>query len=153
MRAKRGAASHLFWSLCEYPVSTDECFIWPYAKTARGYAVMHDGERTHIASRLLCEKVHGPPPGPDFDAAHKCGEKACLNAGHISWKTRAGNEADKVAHGRSNRGERCGNAFLTRQDVIAIRGSADSQSTLADRFGTTQQNIHCIQRRKTWAWL
>lgn len=152
-RAPRGEATRLFEQLCNSPPDHNECVLWPYALNGNGYAVYHDGERSHIASRLLCRRVRGDPPDESFDAAHGCGTRRCLNIAHVDWKTRAGNEDDKIVHGLSNRGERCGSNKIAETDIPWVRLAVLSQTEYAARLGVTQQCISNIQLRKTWAWL
>lgn len=105
--------------------------------------------------RLVCETEHGPAPF-GYEAAHSCGNGhlGCVNRNHLSWKTRAGNAADMVAHGTSAKGEGHGLAKLTEDAVREIRrfGTSDRRS-LADRFSVCAHTIGEIQRGDTWAWL
>lgn len=74
----------------------DECLTWPYAKDGHGYGQLFRGGRNFTVSRLVCIEVNGPPPGPDYDAAHTCdnGHLACVAKRHIVWKTHAENMLD-----------------------------------------------------------
>lgn len=49
------------------------------------------------------------------------------------------------------KGERNSHAKLTEADVLAIRSSNESISTLADRYGIAQSGIYKIRRGETWA--
>lgn len=136
----------------------DECIIWPYARNAQGYGVGSFGEGiTSIASRLVCERVYGPPPGPCFDAAHSCGNGnlGCVNPRHLSWKTKSENQEDRVAHGTSNRGERCGAAKLTEKQVRWIRSMAGTMthSEIGACLDVHRRTVGNIINRKIWAWL
>jgi hypothetical protein len=98
------------------------------------------------------------PPSSKYQAAHKCGNGhlGCVNPKHLSWKTRAENEADKIAHGTISRGERNGHAKLVEASVIAIISRADrgeTQQSLADSFGVHQSTISVIVHRKRWRYL
>ncbi|MBX3579951.1 MAG: hypothetical protein KF723_22335 [Rhizobiaceae bacterium] len=134
----------------------NDCLAWPFS-TRDGYAVMRwDGKSVSVC-RLVCEKVYGPPPTPDHEAAHLCGKGhlGCVAKRHLVWKTDAENEADKLVHGTSNRGERHGMAKLLAADVLAIRelqGTA-TQREIARRFGVSQRTISLIHRRERWTWL
>lgn len=83
------------------PYRGEECIAWPYAKTPAGYGQVWKDGRLHVVSRLICEYRHGPPPEPEYDAAHSCGNGhlACSNPSHLSWKTRLENVADMIGHG------------------------------------------------------
>lgn len=135
----------------------DECLEWPFAKGNKGYAQMHRAGKKGPVQRFLCEDVYGPPPTPSHHSAHSCGNGhlACVNKNHLSWKTPVENNADKIAHGTSNRGERHGHAKLTEaqaREVISLRG-IESQRSLARRFGISQQTVSDIHRGKHWSWV
>lgn len=128
----------------------EECLIWPYA-LSNGYAsIEFPGYTTKKASRIICEHIHGPAPAQRMDAAHSCGNRACINWRHLRWATRKENEADKVGHGRTRRGKP---SKLSPSDVLAIRQSAESSRHLAPRFGVAASAIRAIRQRRNWRWL
>lgn len=136
------------------PYTGHECLIWPFRCGEDGYARVDD-PKSELVHRIVCTKVNGPAPTPDYDAAHSCGrgKQGCVAPPHLAWKTRAGNEADKVAHGTSNRGERNGHAKLSEDQVREIRASTESTGALAKRFGVTHGMIGHIRHRRAWKWL
>jgi len=135
-------------------LETDDCIIWPYAKQ-RGYGSLHIGERQYRTHRLACERAHGDPPEPGMDAAHgPCGNRACINPRHLSWKTRVDNMADKERDGTNLRGSKHPNSKLTEDEVRAMRRLASegsSQRELGDRYGVTHAYVGRIIRREAWA--
>lgn len=138
------------------PYEGDECLIWPYSRT-NGYGVMKKGERMCVVSRVLCEEVNGPPPSIEYDAAHSCGrgKQGCVTKGHLSWKTKADNCADKLIHGTHNRGERSAHAKLTEAqaiEIISLKGKK-KQSEIAAFFGISHQTVSKIHRGERWGWL
>lgn len=79
----------------------NDCLIWPFSKDKHGYGqLMLQGKRK-IVSRLSCEIENGPPPAPNLDAAHSCGNGhlGCCSRKHMRWATRKENVADAIAHG------------------------------------------------------
>jgi hypothetical protein len=136
------------------PFDGDDCLTWPYRTNRQGYAQLTRGANV---CRVVCEAVNGPPPTSAHEAAHTCGRGAygCVNGRHLRWKTRAENEADKVLHGTSNRGERGAAAKITREDVLEIRRLRGVllQREIAERYGITESTVGQIQRRSTWGWL
>lgn len=131
----------------------DDCLIWPFG-TSRGYAqITVDGVHQYV-SRMICEIESGPPPTPDHEAAHSCGngKLGCVNPRHIRWATRSENELDKVDHGTSNRGIRNGNAKLTDDDIRQIRcmSGKTSQRAIATKFGVTQSIIWRVLSGRSW---
>jgi hypothetical protein len=135
------------------PYDGAECLIWPYALSNGGYGLIGG----KIVARLVCEDANGLPPTDDHEAAHSCGRggEACVTKRHLSWKTHGENEADKLAHGTHNRGERHGLAKLTEPEVrqiLALKGTK-SQSEIAEQFGVVQQQVSRIHRKVDWNWL
>lgn len=132
----------------------DGCLLWPFAKYESGYPqITIDGVHRSL-TRLICTRVNGDAPTPEHHAAHSCGNGhlGCVTKRHLSWKTRSENEADKLAHGTHNRGERHNMAKLTEADVRQIRalkGTA-SQREIAARFGIKQSTVSDVQSRKVW---
>lgn len=99
-------------------------------------------------ARLLRRSIKRP---------HSCGKghEACVAPGHLIWKTRAENEADKLEHGTSNRGERHGRAKITEAEartILSLKGEVH-QGKLAARFGVSQPTIADIHAGRRWAWL
>jgi hypothetical protein len=135
----------------------EECLTWPFGKSIWGYGTLWVNGNQRIASRYICELVHGAPPTPEHDAAHSCGKgsEACISPIHLSWKTKAENSADRLIHGTHNRGERHNIAKLTEAEVRAIidlKGIL-SQYQIAKKFGVTQSNVSCIHSGRSWSWL
>lgn len=132
---------------------TDDCIIWPYARNASGYGII----RSRIASRVMCEKVNGPPPSNSHQAAHSCGNGhlGCINGHHLRWATRSENQKDRTAHGTDSRGERCGRARLKEDQVRSIYNIRGTEpiTTTASRYGVGETTIRHIQRQVTWKCL
>ncbi len=104
---------------------------------------------------LVLEAFVGPRPEglvarhfPDRDPTNN-------NVSNLGWATTAENQADKITHGTSCRGEKCGMSKMTRENVIKLRemySTGDyTQKQLGDLFGITQVNTSSIVRRKIWA--
>lgn len=136
---------------------TKGCLIWPFSRFKNGYGQVSINGNPEYAHRVVCSAAHGPSPSPLHEAAHKCGNGSggCINPGHLRWATKSRNEQDKLDHGTSNRGERCGAAKLTASDVVTIRSllGAESRETIARRFGVSRAAIRAIAVGRTWFWL
>lgn len=137
----------------------EECLIWPFARRSNGYGtVVYDGVYGS-AHRVMCRLKNGPPPTDKHEAAHSCGNgsKGCVNPMHLTWKTSKENNADRILHGTSNRGERMGSSKLTSAQVLEIRSAyvprVMSYSKLADKYGVSSSAIGDIIRGKNWFWL
>lgn len=134
-----------------------ECLKWPFSGNQYGYGTVQCNGRKHLVSRLVCEEEHGPPPTPNHEAAHSCGNGngGCCTKGHLSWKTPAENNADKIVHGTHSRGEKQRNHKLTSKDVLKIRTLIGkvSQKKIAQKFGVDPSAISRIHHGVDWGWL
>lgn len=136
-------------------METDECVMWPFGRTSNGYGAVYINTVPHSVHVLACETRHGPRP-ERREAAHSCGNRACMNYRHLRWATPKENAADKVRHGTDPRGERAGAAKLTVDQVRAIRAlhaAGMRQIDIAPRFGVTNAAVNMIVNRRSWAWL
>lgn len=136
------------------PMSGEGCLTWPFGQNGAGYAQISVNRKRQLVSRIVCERVNGPPPSPDHMAAHECGKghEGCIAPWHLNWKTPAENCADMERHGTKLIGEQHATAKLTEKDVILIRELARSKShqRIADDFGVCQTLISGIVRRVRW---
>ncbi|MFJ6322303.1 MULTISPECIES: hypothetical protein [unclassified Rhizobium] len=136
----------------------DDCLIWPFSRNEAGYAQIFYRGNMQIASRAVCIEVNGEPPSEKHHAAHSCGcgSDGCVAPNHLSWKTPADNQADRIVHGTSNRGERSASAKLSEDQVHDIRkrlNSGESGQELAEVFGVSDAAIYDIGNRRSWAHL
>lgn len=110
--------------------------------------------RTFMMHQLVMFAFVGPYP-LDQMIRHLDGNKLNCRLGNLTYGTRSENERDKIRHGRSNRGERCGGAKLTQRQVDAIRVLLDDTDMLgleiAARFGVSGVTISQIKSGRTWA--
>lgn len=120
---------------------TDTCWEWQGARFAGGYGMFNPTHTTTVtAHRFAYELFVGPiPDGLDID--HLCRNRSCVNPAHMEPVT----EAENTRRGLT--------AKLRVEDVREIRRLLSlgmSQSAVARRFGVTQTNVCCINRRHTW---
>ena len=106
--------------------------------------------------KLVLEAFVEPRP-PGTECCHGDGVKTNNKLENLRWGTRSENQMDRVKHGVSNRGERCGSSKLTEWDVGWIRkflkhGFA-GQRYLARVFGVNEATIRKIKKRERWGWL
>jgi hypothetical protein len=123
----------------------DECLIWPYGRSGNGYGHIN---RKNV-HRIVCKETHGAPPTPKHEAAHSCGKGhlACVTKGHLSWKTRKENEADKALHGTQSLRGPHEIAELTPAEISEIRSLKGKtfQRSLAKQYGITRDLVSRIQ--------
>ncbi len=106
---------------------------------------------------LVAEAFIGPRPA-GMHIRHGSTDRTDNRAANLSYGTRADNEADKVRDGVSNRGERCGSARLTREQVLLARrlvasGPKGTCKRLAREWGVAQSTLSLAVTGKNWAWL
>lgn len=130
----------------------DECLLWPYARNSSGYGNIKLDGSFQLVHRVACAAENGPPPTPEHEAAHSCGNGhlGCCAKKHVTWKTSLENAADMVDHGRSMQGERHYGAKLTEDDVRMIRSSKASNADLARQLGVNPTNIIAVRKMKSW---
>ena len=112
----------------------------------------HKTKRVHC---LVLEAFIGPRP-PNKVACHGDGDKNNNRLSNLRWDTRAANEQDKMAHGRSTIGERNGMSKLTSEQVLDIRrldAMGESNTIIARRYRVRKTTISRIVSRKRWKHL
>lgn len=133
----------------------DECLAWPYSRSAQGAGQVRKGGKLLLVTRIVCERVKGPPPTPQHQAAHSCGKghEGCINWHHLSWKTQAENEADKFEHGTRHRDRPTGAKLSLAQveEVLHLRKQGVPGVAIAARFGVVPTTIYSICAKRTWA--
>lgn len=144
---RAGNRSKQRWIEAHVSYDGDDCIAWPYSTGNYGYGDI----------RTMCRLAHGEPPTPHHQAAHSCGNGhlGCMNPKHLRWATRKENQADMVAHGRSQRGSVNYHAKLTEQDVREIRRllSSMTQAAIAKKYGIDPSTVSDIHRGKHWGWV
>lgn len=157
---ERGKAQKYFYSVV-LGYEGEDCLIWPYARGCGrgedGYGRLQVLGKLRYVHRLVCEEANGPPPTPKHDAAHSCGRGhlGCVTKRHLSWKTRKENDADKIIHGTSNRGEKRWNSKLSEEqakEIISLKGKEFQRET-AKRFGVSRGAVAKIWQGRSWGWL
>lgn len=130
---------------------TDECIVWPFYCMKNGYGHLGIHTGSVLAHRHVCIEAHGPPPEDRPQAAHSCGNRACVNKRHLSWKSQTENEEDKREHGTWL--DRISNAKLDEERVRLIRkefkGGASIRA-LAVSHKTPASTIRKVVYRCTW---
>jgi len=100
--------------------------------------------------RLVAFAFLGDPP-PKHECCHNDGNPQHNHISNLRWDTVAANQADRVKHGTSNRGEQCGTSKLTTAQVLAIRADNRLQREIALDYGVRENTISRIKSGKRWS--
>lgn len=108
-----------------------------------------DRQNRYSIHRLVLLAFVGQPDG-NMDCCHKDGCKTNNNLENLRWDTRAGNMQDVIAHGRSNRGERCPSNKIPESAIPLIRLDARRQNVIAHEYGVDPSTISSIKSHRIW---
>jgi hypothetical protein len=122
----------------------------------KGYYELHltaSGVRKKkkVHSLVLMAFVGPRPEG--MECCHGDGNRKNCSLNNLRWDTPKANSADKVAHGRTLRGERSGTAKLSYAKVAEIRNRINTESAdkIAKEYGVSRNAIVRVATGKTWA--
>ena len=157
-KSEKPRGTLLAWVLSNAAHRGDDCLMWPFSKTGRGYGRLRINGKTRPAHRVMLECVVGPSPFDKPLALHSCGNGhlGCCNPRHMYWGDLSDNVRDSIRHGthRPRRGENQHLAKLTERDVVEIRSRnpfPGAERAWASEFGVSKSAIGSVIRRKNWA--
>jgi len=133
----------------------NDCWEWLANKVSRGYGQIYRAHEKYVyAHRVVWELTYGPIPEGLF-VCHHCDNPGCVNPNHLFLGTNKDNMVDCVEKGRSNRGQRNGQAKLIEKQVLSIREeyarNGITQEKLAIKHNVKRQAISKIINRERWA--
>ena len=99
--------------------------------------------------RLVLEAFIGKCP-QGMEGCHNDGNPSNNHLNNLRWDTPKNNHADKIRHGTTNRGERCGTAKLTLEQVRAIREDTRLQRIIAKEYNIAESMISRIKSGVRW---
>lgn len=115
-----------------------------------GYPVIKRNRKQYFYTRYVWEKINGPIP-KGLVLRHTCDNPACVNRDHLLLGTHADNVADRVARGRSAKGERNGRAKLTEDAVRFIRNNTTLNNTALSKIYHVDRNvIRYVKTGQSW---
>lgn len=136
-------------------------FLKPRPAVQGRYLSVGIARRTRYVHHLIAAAFLGPRPD-GLHIAHWDGNGHNNSVGNLRYTTRADNMADKIRHGTTNRGERCGTCKLSQEQVDEIRArygpyrryraGIETQRSLAEEYGVSWQRIGSIVRGETWRY-
>lgn len=156
-RFKADSGEPMKWLSHHTSFSRGACLIWPFARIPNGYGTLGGKGNTVGAHVVMCESAHGPAPSALHEVAHSCGNGhlGCVNPNHLRWATKKENGQDKVAHGRSPRGEKNPASKIDRNTAMEIfrRKKFGGQRTVAAEFNVSRDIVRRIWLGSTWSWM
>jgi len=145
-----------FWLKVAVAPGIDECWPWTGKRWKNGYGQITISGHTIGTHRFAYFLIYGQIPGGKF-VLHDCDNPPCCNPFHLYSGTPKNNTDDCVRRGRARGGrflgEAHGYAKLSNEDVLAIRTSPDSYSTLAANYGVGKSQIGRIKNNQHWRHL
>jgi hypothetical protein len=125
------------------------CHLWTAFRNPAGYGHFRIEGTNRLAHRVAWLFSNGPIPD-GMRVCHRCDTPACVNPDHLFLGTDADNVRDMMQKGRHSIGEAHPPAKLSVADVIAIRGSGDTQAHLAKVYGVSQPTIWRAKHGANW---
>jgi hypothetical protein len=110
-------------------------------------------KKTVSVHTLVLEAFVGPAP-KGMECRHLDGSFLNNSLNNLEWGTHLENEADKLLHGKTLRGEAVAQAILTAPDVIDIRrryAAGELQYVIARELGVSKGTICRAVHGKSWA--
>ena len=99
--------------------------------------------------KLVLEAFVGKCP-EGLECCHNDGNSFNNHIDNLRWDTHKSNIHDRIKHGTSNRGERCGTAKLTLDQVKSIRKDDRLQRLIAKDFGIAESMVSRIKNGVRW---
>lgn len=149
--SKKGEGKTIQWVRDHVAYQYDEwCLIWPFS-TTRGYGRFSYLGKAYYAHHFMCELARGEAPSDRHEAAHSCGDTACVNPKHLSWKTPGENALDNRQHGTHVRSRYGSAGKITAEQADAIRSQKGIKTLwqLADEYGVSESAISNVWTGKT----
>lgn len=134
--------------------SGSDCIEWPFSRTGLGYGQTYYEGKVCQTHRLMCRLKYGEP-AVGMQAAHSCGNYACINPNHLWWATAGENINEKKRHGREALGSSRHSAKITEAQAryaLEMDGKKPA-AQVARELGVDPMTVRAIQTRKTWRHL
>ena len=105
--------------------------------------------RTTTPYVLVLKAFVGPKP-EGYQCCHWDGDAFNNHLSNLRWGTPAENQADKIRHGTTSRGEKSSQAALTQAKVDAIRADTRLHRVIAADFGINESTVTRIKNFTRW---
>jgi hypothetical protein len=148
-----------FWNRANKPEVG--CWTWKGCTNSRGYGQFAIKGRVKSSHRVAYVLTYGKIGDRELCVCHRCDTPPCIRPDHLFLGTHKDNLADCAKKGRLNhripvRGETCGAAKLTTQNVIEIyelRSKKVRVVEIAQAYSVKPATIYAIFRGDNWKHL
>lgn len=149
-----------FWRHVE---KTDGCWGWRGSTWRFGYGLLWGGREndTNLLAHRVSWEIHFGQIPDGLCVLHKCDNPPCSRPEHLFLGTKADNNLDRDAKGRTvtpprraaetyNRGEAHHNSILTEAQVAEIKTASGSYRDIGKQFGVSTTTVRLIKIGRTW---
>ena len=133
-------------------VKTKTCYFWRNHIGNRGYGQFKFRGVTWLAHRVSYTIFKQEIP-EGMVVMHRCDNPVCIRPSHLRLGSVQDNVDDRVAKGRSAKGENNGRSVFTEDDVKLIRWlylTGGNRTEMARIFGVDRKTICAIVENRTW---
>lgn len=134
------------------PEPMSGCWLWNASASIGGYGRISVNRKCTEAHRVSYRLYVGEIPEGSC-VLHRCDNPPCVNPGHLFVGSRATNNKDRKAKGRSAVGERHARSRFTVAEVLAIRADSRPIRKIGKEYGVGHGVISLIKNRRRWEWL
>ena len=127
-----------------------ECIEWPFAKTRGGYGTYFEDRKGTTAHRAVLILKTGKDE-PTKQAAHKCGNRGCVNPNCLYWATPKENAKDKIEHETEMLGTKNPQSKITAEIALAIARAQGSQAAIARELGVSRKIVRSVRSGLYWS--
>ena len=130
-------------------VTDNNCWECNSHKPSNNYPQFYKNGKVVRLHRHIYEECFGEIP-KGLVVRHKCDNTFCINPEHLELGTHKDNVNDKVKRNRQAKGEKNGNAKLTKEQVSQIRNDNRMGKEIAKDFNVSRATISQIKNKITW---
>lgn len=132
------------------PEPNTGCHIWTGILMPKGYGKIGTVNGSTMTAHRAAWIVHNGPITDGLHVLHRCDSPWCVNPDHLFLGTNKQNIEDKVAKGRSPKGEKNAQAKLTTVQVAEIKFSGAPPIEMCRKFGIRRQVVSYIRCGHAW---
>ena len=88
-----------------------------------------------------------------WQTRHLCDNPACVNPDHLTYGTAQDDAEDRLAGGKTTRGERYRHAKLTEDKALAVLHASGTYAEIGKQFGISAKHVGKIKRAEAWGHL